>query len=729
MRKAGIFLTFFLIGSWNLVQSQIVNHWETVVYNNDTWRYFVGTSEPDANWRLLSFDDSAWLQGPGGIGYSDNDDNTIIPSCPSVFLRHKFTVPDTAAIARALLSMDYDDAFVAYLNDVEIARSGISGVHPAYNQLGTDHEASMYQGGLPESFYIEKKQLKACLMLGENVLAIQVHNSSLTSSDMSSNAYLSFGITNNSENYRPVPEWFPSTASFTSSNLPIVIITTKPGEKIVDEPKITADMKIISNVQGRRNYVSDSGNVYTGKIGIEIRGAYSASLPQKPYGFETRDSLGVKKNVMILGMPSENDWVLLANYNDKTFLRNVLANDIFRKMGNYAPRNRYCEVIVNNEYQGIYLLGEKIKQDDGRVNIAKLKSSDNSGNALTGGYIIKNDYYTADDSWMSRFSPINKPGAQVYFVYYDPKPEDLTIQQKSYIQEFINSFETILYNPSFNAPIFGYKAYIDINSFADYFIVGEVSRNVDTYKKSRYLYKNKDSKGGLLHSGPVWDFDWAWKNLMEDCINFNQTDGSGWAYKINDCNPWPVPPSWEVRMLQDKEFANLVHDRYFELRNTILSQSQLENTIDSVANLLDEAQTRHYQKWNILGTNVGTPEPDYQPMTYAGEIVKFKGWISTRLAWLDANMIGIDLSVEDKKDNQVKCRVFPNPVNDILYIESDNEIKSYSIYNITGILVNSQTSLGDFSVPADLTRLKPGIYILRIVLYNGEIVTTRVVKK
>ncbi len=540
---------------------------------------------------------------------------------------------------------------------------------------------------------------------------------------------LSFGITDTSNNSHPAPNSVSTTADFISSNLPIVIITTKPGEKIIDEPKITADMKIIDNGQGLRNYVSDSGNVYTGKIGIEIRGAYSASLPQKPYGFETRDNLGVKKNVTILGMPSENDWVLLANYNDKTFLRNVLANDIFRKMGNYAPRTRYCEVVVNNEYQGIYLLGEKIKQDSGRVNIARLKPSDNSGDALTGGYIIKNDYYTAADSWMSRFSPPNKPGEKVYFVYYDPKPEDLTLQQKMYIQEFFNSFETILYNPSFNAPVFGYKAYVDINSFADYFILGEVSRNVDTYKKSRYLYKNKDSKDGLLHSGPVWDFDWAWKNLTENCINFNKTDGSGWAYKINECFAWPVPPSWEVRMLQDKEFANLVHDRYFELRNTILSQSQLENTIDSAANLLDEAQTRHYQKWNILGSNVGTPEPDYQPLTYAGEIVKFKGWINTRLAWLDANMIGIDMSVEDVQDNHVRCRVFPNPVTDILYIESDNEIKSYSIYNITGIMVKDQTGFCDFSVPADLTRLKPGIYILRISLCNGEIVTTRVVKK
>jgi len=710
-------------------RGQSVNHWETAVFNNDTWRYFVGNSEPEANWRLLSFNDASWAQGPGGIGYSDNDDNTVIQSCPSVFIRHKFNVTDTAAISRVLLSMDYDDAFVAYINDVEIARAGITGTHPAYNQLGLDHEAAMYLGGLPESFFLEKKQLKTFLLPGENVLAIQVHNSSLTSSDLSSNAFLSFGIINSSYNYRPVPVWFSTPSDFTSSNLPIVVITTKPGENIPDAPKITADMKIIYHDNGIRNYISDSGNVYTGKVGIEIRGAYSASLPQKPYGFETRDIAGNKLNVSLLGMPSENDWVLLANYNDKTFLRNVLAFDIFHKMGNYSTRNRFCEVIVNNEYQGIYLLGEKIKQDSGRVNIAKLKTGDNTGDNVTGGYIIKNDYFTATDSWKSNFSPLNKPGAEVYFVYYDPKPDVLTGPQKVYIQGFINTLESVLYNPSFRSPVYGYKSYIDVKSFSDYFILGEVTRNVDTYKKSRYYYKNKDSRDGLLHSGPSWDFDWAWRNLLENCIHVNQTDGSGWAYKINECAAWPVPPSWEIRMLQDNDFAGLIHDSYFALRKTILSQTAIENTIDSVATLLNEAQYRHFQKWNILGTNTGTPEYGYQPTTYRGVIISFKYWISTRLAWLDANMIGPVLSAENNQAEQIKCRVFPNPVSDILYIESDQEINSIVFFNITGIQVIEKSNLCDFSVGTDLTGLNPGIYIARILLSNGKVVVTRVLKR
>jgi hypothetical protein len=488
-------------------------------------------------------------------------------------------------------------------------------------------------------------------------------------------------------------------------------------------------MKIIYHGDGKRNFISDSGNVYTGKIGIEIRGKYSASLPQKPYGFETRDIAGNTLNVPLLGMPAENDWVLLANYNDKTFLRNVLAFDLFHKMGYYSTRTRFCEVVLNGEYQGIYLLGEKIKQDSTRVNIAELKSTDNSGDDVTGGYIIKNDYFSETDSWKSKFSPLNKPGAEVFFVYHDPKPEDITEQQKSYIRGFINSLETVLYNPSFRAPVFGYKSYIDINSFADYFILGEVSRNVDTYKKSRFFYKTKNSKDGLLHSGPAWDFDWAWRNLLENCVHFNKTDGSGWAYRVNECDAWPVPPSWEVRMLQDRDFADLIHNRYFGLRKTILSQTEIERTIDSVAMLLNEAQDRHFQKWNILGINVGTPESGIQPMTYSGEIDKFKNWISTRLAWLDANMIGSVVSVEKNPSDQTRCRVFPNPVTNLLYIESDKEINRIVIYNITGIPLAEKRNLCDFSVRTDFSGFSPGSYIIRIFFSNAEIEVTRVIKK
>jgi hypothetical protein len=201
-----------------------------------------------------------------------------------------------------------------------------------------------------------------------------------------------------------------------STNLPLFIIDTK-GVYIVDEPKIMAELKIIYH-QSKYNHPKDTANIYHGNIGIEIRGRYSASLPQKPYGLETRDSLGENLNVPLFHMPEENDWILLANYNDKTFLRNTLACEIFRKMGHYAPRTQFSEVIVNNIYQGIYVFTEKIKRDENRINISKLNADENSGDDLTGGYIIKVDYYDDSNSWLSRFPPIGQPDKKVHNYCY-----------------------------------------------------------------------------------------------------------------------------------------------------------------------------------------------------------------------------------------------------------------------------------------------------------------------
>ena len=702
-----------------------IDHWETVVYDNDLWRYYVAKSEPDVNWKMLSFNDNAWSQGPGGIGYGDGDDNTIIESCISLYLRLKFTIMDTSKIESAILHVDYDDAFVAYINDVEIARAGISGNPPAYNQsLNSDHEAQMYQGGLPEAFIIDRTKLKSCLNQNENVLAIQIQNVSSTSSDLSSTTFLSLGINDATHSYRQTPEWFEEPLGFSSSNLPIIIITTKNGASIPDEPRITANMKIIHN--GSLNHVTDPANIYDGDVGIEIRGRYSAGLPQKPYGFETRDSLGNNLNYPLLNMPPENDWMLLANYNDKTFMRNSLAFQLFRDMGHYATRTQHCEVMVNNNYQGIYVFCEKIKRDINRVNIAELDSSENTGDDLTGGYIFKIDYYDDSNSWVSHYSPTGGRGDDVHFVYEYPKPEELTNQQKIYIQEFVDGFETMLYGSNFRDPTKGYRAYIDVNSFIDYFIVGELSRNVDAYKKSAFFYKDKDSNGGLLHAGPVWDFDWAWKNINE-CY-FGAIDGSGWAYKVHDCGNWPIPPGWTLRLLQDPEFTEELNVRYFSLRKTILSETYLNSYIDSVTTLVKDAQKRHYGKWRILGVNVGTPETDSQPTTYAGEITKFKEWIATRLAWLDANLDQALVVEDDNRSdihNFILHRNYPNPFNgatNISYELPASNIITLNIYNMHGkhirTLVHEIQTEGAYSVNFDASGLSSGIYFYRLQAGN-----------
>jgi hypothetical protein len=523
---------------------------------------------------------------------------------------------------------------------------------------------------------------------------------------------------------------YSSTAAVVldSSNLPIVVINTN-GQTISDEPKIIAQMKVINNEPPRKNYVTDPGNIYYGFVGIEIRGSYSASLPQKPYGFETRDSLGNNLNVPILDMPAENDWILTANYNDKTFMRATLAFDLFSKMGHYQPRTRLCEVTVNNDYKGIYVLTEKIKQNKNRISIAKLTAADTIGDDLTGGYIIKidNSNFDGSDGWYSKYQAIDRT-RYPYFVYSYPKPEDILNQQKQYIQGFVNKIDSVLRSPKWADPQDGYRKYFDVSSFIDVFILGEVSRNVDTYKKSAFFYKDKDSTDGRLHAGPVWDFDWAWKNMRGEC-NSEEIDGSGWTYKISsDCHTNPVPPGWVVKLLEDTTFANELHTRYSLLRKTILSEESLYHYIDSIHTLVNEAQTRHYQKWPILGINVGAPEVDPEPSTYDSVLTKFKNWIATRLTWLDANMPGRDTQVSHvlgmgtMPKEFILFQNYPNPFNPstkIIYtLKSSGKVR-LSVYDLLGrevvVPVNNERKIaGKYEVSFDAANLPSGVYFYRL---------------
>jgi len=503
-----------------------------------------------------------------------------------------------------------------------------------------------------------------------------------------------------------------------STNLPLFVIDTK-GSLIVDEPKINAHLKIIYD-SVKFNHKDGVPNIYNGDIGIEIRGRYSALLPQKPYGFETRDSLGENLNVPLFHMPSENDWILLANYNDKTFMRNSLTFELFRQMGHYAPRTQFCEVLVNGFYQGIYVFTEKIKRDKGRVDIARLNQDDDSGDDLTGGYIFKVDYYDESNSWTSQYPPLGYNDKSVHFVYHYPEPEEITNIQKTYLQQYVDQLETTLYASGSQGLTDRMSEYIDVNSFVDYFILNELARNVDAYKKSAYFYKDKISKGGKLKAGPVWDFDWAWKNINE-CF-FGATDGSGWAFAVHQCDPWPVPPSWTVALMKDVRFVRKVKDRYTDLRNSILSETYIYNYIDSVAHLLDEAQARHYTRWPILGQNVGAPEVDPQPTTYAGEIEKFKTWISKRLNWLDTQFTSVLVTgLEDQMFNNIipeaRCKIYPNPAATQLKLESDKQIFSISVYSNQGQHINPHYLLN--STTLDLSDFSPGLYVIKTVFTDG----------
>lgn len=505
-----------------------------------------------------------------------------------------------------------------------------------------------------------------------------------------------------------------SFLNFTSSNLPIVVINTN-SQTIPDEPKITCDMGIIYNGIGVRNYLTDPFNNYNGKIAIEIRGSSSQMFPKKGYGFETRTFTGGKNDTVLLNMPAEHDWILSATYSDKTHMRNVISYKLYRDFGKYAPRTQYCELVINGQYQGVYILMERIKRDNNRVSVAKLNTWENAGDSLTGGYIIKIDKTTGNGGagWTSPFPPVVSSGGQtIYFQYEYPDPDSISPQQKNYIQQYVDSFETALAGPNFADTGIGYKKYCGINSFIDYFILNEISDNIDGYRLSTYLYKDKYSKGGKLKIGPPWDYDIAWLNA-DYCGSPSFTN---WAYQFGNVCPgdgWQIPFWWN-RLMQDTNFTHDLKCRWIQLRTTVLDTSYINAWIDSNNVYLNEVQARNFIQWPILGTYVW-PNPAPIPTTYQGEVDRLKLWIANRMNWLDANMPGNCWNVSVSENNfKGAISIYPNPsTGKFSFQHSTLRIQKVEVLDILGRTIDVVSSEKEIS-EIDIANQPTGIYILKI---------------
>jgi hypothetical protein len=429
------------------------------------------------------------------------------------------------------------------------------------------------------------------------------------------------------------------------STLPIIIIETE--QNIPDEPKIGGFMRAIDNGPGETNHESDSANNYYGYIGIEIRGQSTQLYPKKSYSVETRDALGENRNVSLLGLPVENDWVLYAPYSDKSMLRNYISFYIGRQLRNYASRTRFCEVIVNGDYKGLYILMEKIKKDNNRVNIADLNPLDLSGDELTGGYIIRvdkldGDFVFGNDGWKSYPDPPYPDAMNIIFQYFHPKADDMHPIQKNYIRSFVTDFENNLTSPAFANPNTGYNSYINTTSFVDQMLLNEISKEVDKYRYSTYFYKEKITDGGKLFAGPPWDFNFGYSN-----VDYwpEGNDYTGWLHELVEPYEWGIMFWWK-RLMESTYFRNLAYNRWFQLREDLISNAVLECQIDSIYNLLNYgSQERNYERWPILGTYVW-PNYDWQNNDYTAEVTYFRNWLFDRLQWIDENIEGEILNPE-----------------------------------------------------------------------------------
>ena len=423
---------------------------------------------------------------------------------------------------------------------------------------------------------------------------------------------------------------------FTSSNLPILSINTN-GKPIGDNVKIPGKMGIVYNGLGKRNHLTDSFNNYNNFIDISIHGSSSRLYPKKSYRFQTIQDASHKEGVKasLVDFPAEKDWILEASYNDKSFLRDKLLFDLFRKMGHYSVQSRFVEVILNDQYQGIYILEEKIKQGKNRVPIAKIRPQDIAGDSLTGGYIFcLNRPKPGNYGWSSKyFSNISQDSAN-YFQCIVPSGKAIVQRQKEYIKDLIDQFETALMQPNFQNPQTGYRKYIDVPSFIDNMILNEVAKNPDAYRLSTYFYKDRDSKNRKIKMGPVWDFD-----ISCGGSRFNEgRDGTGWQFLY----PTSVNfiPFWWKRFMEDPEFSRELYLRYKLLRKSVLDLNAINKMIDQQANQLEEAQIRNYKMWPILG-QVIWPNPAPPAQSFKEEIYNLKKWFKDRLEWMDKNIAAL----------------------------------------------------------------------------------------
>ena len=396
---------------------------------------------------------------------------------------------------------------------------------------------------------------------------------------------------------------------FTESNLPIVIIVTD--NDIQNDPRVFGTMKIIQRPDGSMNQVADADTDlylnYSGTISIETRGSSSQVLDKKPYGFSTLSDDRVKNvNVKLLGMSKENDWILNSFAFDPSMMRDYISYEMARKMGLYAVSLKYCELVVNGNYRGIYALSEKIKIDENRLNISKIKRDDTEGTKLTGGYLIQQDR--------------SVDGRHDFQNYIIEKPErgEITSEQKEYITDVFSGLDNSAGNPDISN---GYPSVIDVPTFIDYMLMAEISSNADAYALSTFFHKDK---GGKLRAGPVWDYNLTFGNdLFYLFGGFDRSKTDVWQFKYENKGAG----FWQT-LFEEPTFNCYLSTRFEALTQSgaPFNSEYIDDLIDSTVLLISPAVTRNNERWGLS-----------EEAAFESNITEMKTWIQNRITWMRIN--------------------------------------------------------------------------------------------
>ena len=383
----------------------------------------------------------------------------------------------------------------------------------------------------------------------------------------------------------------------TFTGIPVLYIETEAQAPIVSKDDyLNGQLTLLVNERGEESLR---------EAAIEIRGRGNTTwqMPKKPYKIKFAEATEV------LGMPAHKTWVLLANYADKTLLRNQIAFQLSERFGLvYTPRSQFVDLYLNGAYQGNYQLAEQIKIDENRLNIEELKADD-AEDKISGGYLLEIDRRPDEDT-----SFRTTQGER----FVIKSPEEANPEQVAYIQQYVQTTEDALFADTFADPEQGYAQYIDIESFVDWYLLNELVKNTDArFQNSVYFHK---LRGGKLIIGPVWDYDISMGN-----INYNMGElPEGWFVR---------EASWYQRLFEDPAFVQQVTARWQALKPEIAS---VLTDIDQGAAYLDQSQQLNFKRWDILGRSVW-PNPVVTG-SYAGEIAYLKDWLTRRIAWMDSEL-------------------------------------------------------------------------------------------
>ena len=328
-----------------------------------------------------------------------------------------------------------------------------------------------------------------------------------------------------------------------------------------------------------------------------MRGNSSASFDKKSYAFETWDADDSDLDVALLGLPAEEDWVLQGPYSDKSLIRNHLVYSLSRDIGRYAARTRFVELELNGDYRGVYVLMEKIKRDDVRLDLPP------------GAVLLKRDWVEGGDA----------------FIRTSACRDDLKVEwpdSAEGVVERLDAIEAELLAGDFSS--------IDLESFVDHMLIVELGRNVDGYVLSTWITLSED---GVLAMGPVWDYNGALGNASY----FQAWKTEGWHYE-NPEFPGDNPRGfcWYEALLESPAFLQLRRERWQAHRAGALSDAAIEARIDEAVAVVQPAVDRNFERWPVLGEDIWPNDAGAEDRTtFEEEVAYLKTWVKLRTAWLD----------------------------------------------------------------------------------------------